>query len=146
MQKSMQKSMPKKLRKILKIDRKIGPKWTENRCPNRSERKNVIFRKVLFFLRKTILFEDPRVQNPIKNRSKIASKFKLEKVMLNDAKIDENWFKIDLKSRQKSIKKRCENSIEKRSQKIWKIGGTNGPKSKISETSNQKIIRSGGLA
>ena len=57
-------------------------KLIKNRCPNRLERKKAILQKVLFFFGKTTHFEDPRVQNPIKNRSKIAPKFKLEKVML----------------------------------------------------------------
>ena len=57
-------------------------KLINNRCPNRLERKKTILQKVLFFHRKTTNFEDPRVQNPIKNQSKIAPKFKLGKVML----------------------------------------------------------------
>ena len=71
---------------LISIDDKFCQKMMrtliKKRCPNRLERKKTISQKVMFFHQKTPHFEDPRVQNPSKNLSKITSKFKLEKVML----------------------------------------------------------------
>ena len=102
-------------------------KLIKNRCPNRLERKKEILQKVLFFRRKTIHFEDPRVQNPIKNRSEIQAR-------KSDAKMMRKLSKIASKLISNLAKNRSKNDAKNRSKKsrklIRKIGGTSGPKSK----------------
>ena len=117
----MQKSMPKKLRKMMKNDGKMEPTWTKNRCQNRSERKKEIFRKVLFFLRKTMHFEDPRGQNPIKNQRKINKKAIQKRVqkLTSFFIVFSSIFavKINLKIDKNSTKKLTKTRHEKRSEK-----------------------------